>query len=207
MLISDSKRFIFVHVPKTAGSSLRELLRPHSNARRKSLIGSVLRPLGLPRDHRRFCFLTHGPLKTAQRIMDEETFRSYFKFAFVRNPWDRLVSEYNALMHKPGHRRYARVAKLGGFAGYLKYEAPRVAPNQVELLLNLDGQIGVDFIGRFERLNEDVRAVCERLGIPCDLPHVNGHPHAEYRQFYDEQTREYVRKHWARDIEAFGYEF
>lgn len=207
MLISDSKQFVFVHVPKTGGSSLHRLLKPHALDKNPNRVYSLLRPLGLPRDYRRFRFLTHGPLIAAERVMPAPTFHSYFKFAFVRNPWARLVSEYNALMGKPHHRRHRRVARLGGFAQYLLGEAPSVVGNQLDLLLDSTGRIGVDFVGRFETLADHIREVCDRLSIPSELPHVNRSAPVDYRDFYDDDTRLYVRKHWARDVEAFGYEF
>lgn len=207
MLISDSKQFVFVHVPKTGGSSLQRLLKPHCLEKNPNRLYSLLRPLGLPRDYRRFRFLTHGPLVTAERVMPAAVFRSYFKFAFVRNPWARLVSEYNALMGKPHHRRYRRVAGLGGFAQYLVREAPRRVGMQSDLLIDSTGRIGVDFVGRFETLADHIQQVCDRLSIPCALPHVNRSAPVDYRSYYDDDTREYVRKHWARDVEAFGFEF
>ena len=207
MLISDSKEFIFVHVSKAAGSSITHLLEPYSLAKNPSPLASVLRPLGLPRDYRRFRFLTHGPLSAARRVMPADRFGRYFKFAFVRNPWDRLVSEYNAMLRKPHHRRYPRVARLGSFAAYVRHEAPRIVASQAALLAGPEGRVGVDFVGRFETLNADARHVCDRLDIPCDLPHANAHPHADYRTFYDPATVDFVRARWARDVETFGYDF
>ncbi|MEM7233719.1 MAG: sulfotransferase family 2 domain-containing protein [Planctomycetota bacterium] len=207
MLISDEKKFIFVHVPKTGGSSMSQALQPVSLERQSSRWYSLLRKFGLPRDYRKFRFLTHGHLRSVERIMPPEIYKEYFKFAFVRNPWDRLVSEYNALMHQPNNRRYRRVAKLDGFKGYLEYEAPRIVDSQVDMLLDSRGEIGVDFVGRFENLAADFQHVCERVGLETDLGHVNAHKHASYRTFYTDETREFVRKYWHRDIEAFDYEF
>jgi len=207
VLISDDKAFVFIHVPKTGGSSvgaaLERLCPPHM----RSCLGAWLRPLGLPRDYRRFRFRRHDPLTVVERHMPAQLFARCFKFAFVRNPWDRLVSEYNSVLRLPGHRRHARVRALGGFKAYLRREAPFVLASQRRLLVDSTGEIGADFVGRFERLEQDFASVCERLGIEAALPHLNRHGHDDYRSYYDDEARELVRSHWGEDIVAFDYEF
>ncbi len=206
MLLSDEKSFVFIHVPKAGGTSVTEALRQFALPRPPRWT-SLLRPFGLPRDHRRHRFEKHGSLRSVERVLPGDRFRTWFKFAFVRNPWDRLVSDYSFVLNRPAHRRHARVKRLGSFAAYLEREAPRVMSSQVELLRDSTGRVGVDFVGRFERLEADFATVCARIGVAARLAHHNRTDHAAYREFYDERTRDLVRSSWADDVEAFGYEF
>jgi len=207
VLISDEQAFVFIHVPKTGGSSVGAALQPLCSLRNHGRLGAWLRPLGRPRDYHRFGFKRHDPLTVVERHMPAPLFARFFKFAFVRNPWDRLVSEYNSVLCLPDHRRHARVRALGGFKAYLRREAPFVLATQRRLLVDSTGEIGADFVGRFERLEQDFGSVCERLGIEAALPHLNRHEHGDYRSYYDDEARELVRSHWGEDIVAFDYEF
>jgi len=207
MLLSDSKRFVFVHVQKTAGTSITAALRPYANHNKRTKLGSSLRLFGLPRDYRKYKFRTHAALRDVQRRMPESLFSSYFKFAFVRNPWDRLVSEYNAALTKNRSRRHRRIARLDDFEAFIRYELRRGRLFQYPMILNVDGDVGVDFIGRFESLEDDFRAVCRRIEVDHPLGRCNAYPHRDYREFYSDNTRRLVERGWAQDIELLGYEF
>lgn len=208
MLISDSRRFVFVHVSKAAGSSIVRLLGDHALPRPAPGLNSLLRLLDLPRDYHRFRFSQHGSLQDVERHMPPDVFDVYFKFAFVRNPFDRLVSEYNALLHKPYNRRHERVKRMG-FSGYLRHEAPRIVVPQVELVTRRDGRVGLDFVGRFEHFDRDLAQVCSRLGLPLPaaIPHTNRFRHDDYRSFYTDTDIEVATRHYGADLEMFGYAF
>ncbi len=80
--------------------------------------------------------------------------------------------------------------------------------NQVDYLVDADSTVMVDFIGRFERLQEDFDRVAARRGLGrIELPRVNASRHSDYADYYTAAMAETVRRHYARDIEAFGYRF
>lgn len=206
MLVSDTKRFLFVHVPKAAGKSVRAALAPHALPRPPKF-HSFLRLFGMPRDYRRYRFRTHGSLQDAQRILPAEVFSEYFKFAFVRNPWDRLVSSYHYILERQGHPHHRRVQRLGSFSAYVEYESQRGRFLQYDLLVAIGGELAMDCIGRFETLNRDFARICDRLGIAAALPHANVSRHHLYADYYDAHTRDLVSRYWRKDIETFGYSY
>lgn len=211
MLMSLEKQFLFVHVTKAAGSSIRTVLEPYCVNPRDYFINRALEAVGrrvnrfgpFPR-HR---FRLHDTAETARRSLPRDVFERFFKFAFVRNPWDRMVSMYAYLLARPDHHRHRLVVSLGGFEEYLRMELNRGYPTQMASLADRQGRLLVDFVGRFERLEEDFATICQKLGIAGRLGHRNGSVHAPYQEMYTPVTRELVARYFAPDIEQFGYEF
>ncbi len=207
MLISDQKKFIFVHIEKTAGSSITDALKPYSIIRPESKWYSILRAFGLPKDYTHYKFPTHGGLMEAQKMMPPNIYEQYFKFAFVRNPWDRLVSEYNASININQSRRHRKIKAMADFSEYVDYEIRRNKLLQLPKTLNQQGKVGLDYVGHFEYLYKDFSSVCEAIGIEGTLKKINAFKHPQYRKYYNDRTRLKVSEHWAEDIDAFGYEF
>lgn len=207
MIISDERRFIFVHVEKTGGTSIGQVLLPFAIPQPRSRLHAAAVWWLRGRDYRHYRYRTHATLADAQSRMPSTRYREYFKFAFVRNPWDRLVSEYNAALSKARKPRHRRIASLGGFPAYVQYEIRRGKFFQYPKICGLDGLPGLDFVGRFESLEKDFGRVCQTLGIDAKLDRLNAYSHVGYREYYDDETRERVARHWHREIEQFGYAF
>lgn len=219
MLISRSRRLAFVHIQKTGGSTIADLLARHV---------PDLETLGAK----------HGFAADTRARLPE--WDSYFKFAFVRNPWDRLVSWYSMIDQARGipwfetlwnerkrrHYRQARHNPLwrqvldqgGGFADFVRHCHEPVlveqgtrysfAFNQVDYLCDGSGGLLVDFVGRFERWEADAGAVFDRLGIRVPAwPRRNPSRHAHYATYYTPELAELVARRYARDVAAFGYAF
>ena len=209
MLISESHRFVFVHVQKTAGTSITEVLTPFALRPAATRLNKLASDLGLVRDWRRCHFRIHTPLRQAERILPREIFDSFYKFAFVRNPWDRLVSWYAFILQDRSHRRHRAVTRLPDFESFVDAELARPRSAQWWMLADRSGRLGVDFVGRFEQLERDMAGICERIGIAYEpLPHVNRTlTRAPYQTYFTPGLARRVGERWAREIEAFGYAF
>ena len=194
-MIIDEHKFIFVHLRKTGGTSVQDFFTGDSDVS-KEPGNKHFEPKDYYRD---------SPKK----------WNDYFKFSFVRNPFCFLVSYYNFRMRMM-NGELGRVElfmneeyKNSCFEEWIKerfFGDPRIRP-QVEQL-SINNKIAVDFIGRFENLQEDFNIVCDKIGIPQQqLPHKNKTKHKHYIEYYNEETRGIVAEKYAKDIEYFGYEF
>jgi chondroitin 4-sulfotransferase 11 len=179
---------VFIHINKTAGTSIVQALRI------------------LPEGH-----------KTAlqkQNELGKAVWASKFSFAFVRNPWERLVSQY---YYRVRINKTNLQTQPLGFPAWLGevFEAqnpyyrdnPQVFSPQLDWLTDETGQIIVSFIGRFENLDRDFQTICQHLQRPTQLPHVNASTHTDYHAYYDSSTTKLVARAFAKDLDHFGYKF
>lgn len=207
MLISDSHQFVFVHIRKAAGTSLRQILEQVSLSKNNQLWYKLLSRNGLPIDYHHYSFRKHSDLIEAERSMPKVVFDKYFKFAIVRNPWDRLVSEFEYIKTQPTHSRFKKLSKFT-FAEFVNYQSQRPAAHQVNALKLKNGSLGCDYIGKLETLDESLDVISNKIGISfAELPHINQINRRDYRSYYDNQLQELVRSLWAEDISTFDYDF
>jgi len=148
--VPDAHRCIFIHIPKTAGSSIAEALFQAPSR--------------------------HVPYRDYQRASPRK-FRRYFKFAFVRNPWDRLVSTWFFLktggMNEPDLAwSKEHLSRFADFDSFVREGLGRPETlswvhfrPQADFVLSSDGTVMVDFVGRYERLVDDFAIVMRRLGV------------------------------------------
>ena len=206
MIISDKKQFIFVHIPKTAGSSIQSALSEYQIEKPRSKASRLLRHFNLPNDYHQFRFTLHSTLTDAQRKMPSAVFQQFKKVAFVRNPWDRMVSSYAYKIHGTAEKKRSRD---DDFETFLHAEFKRKKIQQCEYLQNVDGEIDCDFIGRFETLADDYQRLGEILDIKLPtLPTLNkSKSRSDYRNYYNDNTKSLIQKHYQNDIDIFGYHF
>jgi len=217
MLISYSHRFIFIHIGKAAGMSIRNALRPYCAEPEKF---KIRRPPatkdGKPNPMYTVwqTLLLHPKCAEVKRELPADVFEGFYKFAFVRNPWDHLVSLYHFMLSDPEIPRHAEVKALPGFEAFLEWAIAEAAPfpkgitkHQSEMLTDRDGKLLVDFVGYYESLHQDFGRACRHIGIDAPLPHLNRSQHRDYRSYYSDRARALVRHHFQPDIDLFGYTF
>ena len=207
MIISHQHHFIFAAVPKTGTHSVRQALREHMNPDDIEQVGLFV--------NKRFPFeelakIRHGHLSLQQvrPYLGEEAFAGYFKFAFVRNPFDRFVS-YCAFMTRANDEFNQSPQEV------MRHVLFRLRPldhilfqPQHTLLVDAEGRLLTDQIGRVEEMQASYDAICARIGIPSRaLDQVNSSRRGSYRQYYDQQLIDGVTDLYRRDLELFGYEF
>ena len=207
MVISKKHNFLFIHVPKTAGTSLTKALEPYGDPNPTDRLSKIRSYLNLVSKNDPIYFPIHSTWEYAQNRLGTEQYEKMFTFAFVRNPWDRLVSYYHYVLNNPEHHRHDKVKSLNNFAEYVDFEIKRNKFSQSQLLVDKNGNLKVDFIGKLENLSEDFQYICEKIGIQCELPHVNKSSHKKYQDLYDEESKEKVAQHWADEIKLFSYFF
>ena len=187
------KDFLFIHIPRTAGTSMVRALNikndSHETAeQKKNKLGSI--------------------------------WNKKFKFAFVRNPWSRVVSWYNfckQLNLPPKQKQYYKLPfeqwVLNGLCTHWEISAPKFNgshPLNLYEYVMLNGKLIVDYVGRYENLKEDFNKICRKLGISkrC-LPHTykTSNKNFDYRNFYNSKTKNIVGRRFCKDIELFNYSF
>lgn len=206
MLVSHNHKFIFIHIPKVAGTSVIHALSPYIDKDDSLWLKRIASRV-------RFFekFLMHPPHLTVQQVIDrfgQEKYADYFKFAFVRNPWDWQVSLYHYMRQERRHFQHEIACQFKDFKEYLYWRAkPENARLQCEHVLDKDGNIAIDFIGKFESINDDFENVCEKIGISANLRHLNRSRHRNYMDYYDDESRDLIAHVFKDDIELFGYAF
>lgn len=218
-IVSDEHRFVYFVVQKVACTSIKTALAPlFIDAARAATLRRGKKPRFV---HRIFQDSEYQIGKA--KLLASPQYVDYFKFAFVRNPWDRLVSCYCDKIAEKSYRsghiglaKFPEIHKGMPFDEFVRavYAIPDKEANshfrsQHESLCSPAGRVLADFVGRFENLYEDFAYVCKEIGMPeIELPHIlRSERKPTYREFYDEETAVLVGERYDRDIELFGYAF
>ncbi len=205
MPVDHARRLLFIHIPKTGGTSILTLLGLWKNERSPCLqtlfgdFGSL--------------DLQHLTVSQATQFLTPEEMTGYFKFAFVRNPWDRAVSAsfWRQRFKEEGVRDlrdFVDWAERVNRAGVVNRSTVHALP-QSAFLISSNGTVAVDRIGRFESFPEDARSIlCPFFAIPPALPHKLKNPERRhYRDHYSGDLAARVGRLYAGDAARFGYRF
>lgn len=202
MPISDKYKVVFLHNPKTGGSSIEALLEipKDSEYLLNRYYGNTSKPVP-----------QHFTYNQLRIIIPREKFNSYFKFTYVRNPWDRLLSTY--AWHNRGFETFEEFVNFVDEL-YQKYTPETIYnyPNYQEKycshLLPQYVYTGPDVhVYRFENFNPETQNLLYRLDIQKSIPKDNASNHQHYSKYYNDKTRDIVAKIYAEDIKRFGYTF
>ena len=203
MIISPKYKFVFIAPEKTGTTSIHDALEQieDNNLIVGKLVGddntnsNCKGGVDATEPHK----YKHSDCKRSGNFLN--SYSDYFKFAFVRNPWDRVVSWY--CFEKKKFTNKKRDLTNVNFAKYIRnYENIWAGGFQYE------STKCCNFIGRYENIQEDFNTICDKIKIPQQkLPHKNKTKHKHYTEYYDDETKQIVAEKYAKDIEYFGYEF
>ena len=224
MIISHTHKFLTIAIPKTGSKSIRQSL----DATDSNYIDvrPVVNDINSP-------YYQHVNADRLKHEFAEKGWNwdEYFKFTFVRNPYSLEVSMYS-YMHtiikqwRNGEGKFANkklpfavkrqvelyknfIEKYPTFRDHVLHHTTKkgIKP-QLEYICDKNGNNLLDFIGKFETLQQDFDTVCDKIGIPRQkLPHENKTNHKHYTEYYDDETRAIVAQKYAKDIEYFDYKF
>lgn len=178
---------VFIHINKTGGTS-------------------ISRALGLRGGH--------WTALEKRAELGEAVWQRKYSFAFVRNPWDRVVSQYHwrrsinqteLKTHPIEFNTWLTCVYRDRTPKY--YDDPKMFMPQLDWISDSDGRFLVNFVGRFENLEHDFQAVCQHLGANIKLAHLNQTEHAPYRDYFSAESIALIRAWFRKDIEYFGYTF
>ena len=218
-MISHKHKFLSIRIPKTASTSVTTALDSYFDIKGISDRESV------------YYYHTKAELIKDHFVSKNWDYNSYFKFAFVRNPFERQVSlwEYakkvvihylehtdeDVILSDANFRDKMQILKYENFQNWVikskdTFDQCPLASSwvlQSRYIYKADKKL-VDFIGKTENLQEDFNIVCDKIGIPQqELPYKNASNHKHYTEYYDDETRQIIENHYAKDLEHFGYEF
>ncbi len=216
MLLSIAHNFLFVHIAKTGGTSIRAALNGYKWKDPYRIPMAICSRISGLTGHRVACKLPrHAKAIAAREMLPWELYEGLFKFAFVRNPWDLQVSSF----HHIRRERPNLVAGMDDFETFLRWKLSDRRDYQFHIdtsialqsdyVIDLRGRVIVDFIGRYENLSEDFDTACRRIDIKTPpLPHKRrAGDRRDYRAYYTDETAELIAKHFEPDIRMFGYAF
>ena len=201
-MLSHKHKFIFAHIAKTAGSSIEDvLLELHGGNRQKKkeeLLCSI---------NSEGVLLTHMLARSYLdfKYVSQKEFNSYFKFAFVRNPWARMVSMWK---YRQSHGKNEPFNFFIEFAIYKMHKGDSWFMQQYDYTCDIHGKQLLDFIGRFENLQDDFDYACGLMGIKrFELPQKNKTKHQPYQEYYTKELKNLIKENYRDDVELLGYEF
>lgn len=213
-MVSDAHRLLFIHIPKSAGFSIRQVIKEELEGKYnvdtypKYTRDKHPLPLGLR--------YTHMTLKEHLENMNQVQ-KAYRRFSFVRNPWDRLASNYEwrKWFHLPRYKFKSfteMIDLLDGGGWEFEDDDERHTLTQSDFLKDKHAQLAMDRIGKFEDLVRDFESIKSEFNLPesLKLPISNRSTNKEfndYRDYYSDRTKRIVAKLFEEDIDNFQYTF
>lgn len=209
MILSRKHKFIFVHIYKNAGTSIKNALRPFVTTKMQRESVRALKRLRLPYPQHWDLAPFHEHVQATELVaaLGQSVFDSFFSFAIVRNPWDWQVSLYTSGLKYANQFQPDIVKDFRSFDEYIRWRCDQQVHYQKDFVLSDNDQQIVDFIGRYENLDQEFEYICSRIGVFARLPKLNVSKTHDYREYYCDKTIDLVNQAFEPDICAFGYDF
>jgi hypothetical protein len=210
-IVAPSRQFIFVKTRKTAGTSIQESFLPFSQP------GDVVTREWTDLVSRRRCAIEEfASLDQIQNDLGVEP-SAFFKFGFTRNPFSITLSRYfyqlkmKRVLGNPSPEHFNLWVQTVYFVGEPRFPGGRyLLDRSRHLLFDQHGRKLVDFIGRFEQIQDDFQEIVHRIGLPeMVLVHVNksNKENIHYRDWFDSRSRRFVEENFDFELSTFGYQY
>jgi hypothetical protein len=225
-MISHELRCIFIHVPKTAGTSVERKLGHFQKLTRGVQDHRTLRDIQTftfwdainpnsdftgPYSRRKVIkAYLRSQYNQAAGLITKEQYRTYYKFSIVRNSWSRVLSWYKNVMLDDVHQKQLGISPGCSFKKFIiDYPNQWALKSQLFWLIDKRGRLPYDFIGSFENLNDDFAKICNDLNIEDkSLPKLLTSTHkTHYTDHYDDDTKRIVAERYQDEIKLFGFKF
>jgi hypothetical protein len=217
MIVSHKHKFIFIAIPSTGTTSIQETLEQIFDIKTDNF--DVMEDDFSPVERGGMAIRKHSEALVIRDIIGDYRFNSYYKFCFVRNPWDHIACQYffsrkHPMVPKyfmdgsedPWHIHVVKCKELG-FNDYIIQLRNRIK-GYMRYITDEREKIIVDYTGRFENMHADFETACKRIGVKAlPVPHLNSTGKGNYRQHYNEESRRIVSDIYSTEIKAFGYAF
>lgn len=201
--VSKKHKFVFVHIPKTGGTSISVALIESHNAKVRGN-ADRLKHVGIggniPKVFRPNDIDVHDTICEIHNKFPES--KGYKSFCVVRNPWERIFSFYQ-------HKKRINDPNLpsGSFSEIFKKSNFLLLQPQTFWMRSENGKIEIDSIIKMESLENDFNEFAESVGMNASLPHLNKSKKEDYREHYDDYTKKLIGEYYKHEIELFGYKF
>jgi len=222
-MISRKHKAIFVHIHKTAGSSIEKKLGLFNELSRGVQDHRSIHDYERTADIGRFYYLRnslhyykHKNLKFGHKYLKyffspeltNDEYKTFYKFCFVRNSWSRIFSWYKAIMRDEILKKMQNIPDNYTLKQFIQEKIDHKTFNQLYFITDEKGNIPMDFIGKFENLNNDFAYVCSELGIKnSSLPKLLISNNEHYSDFYDSISKDLVYKLYKKEIDYFNFSF